>query len=136
MNALIALICGILFGSGLAVSGMTDTAKVLGFLDLLGDWDPSLAFVMGAALTLTISGYHFILKKERPLFDETFHLPVKKNIDPKLIAGAIFFGIGWGLNGYCPGPALSSVVYLHSESVIFIASMVLGMMAFNRAQNR
>lgn len=136
MNLITALLSGFIFGAGLAVSGMTDTANVLGFLDLFGNWDPSLAFVMGGALLLTITGFYVILKKERPLLDSQFYLPDTTKIDKKLIVGAIFFGIGWGLYGYCPGPAVASIAYLEPETAIFLVSMILGMAAARRAQNR
>lgn len=136
MNLITALLSGIIFGAGLAISGMTDTAKVLGFLDLFGNWDPSLAFVMGGALILTITGFYVILKKERPLLDSQFYLPDTTKIDKKLIVGATFFGIGWGLYGYCPGPAVASITYLEPETAIFLVSMVSGMAAARKAQNR
>ena len=136
MNLITALLSGIIFGAGLAISGMTDTAKVLGFLDLFGNWDPSLAFVMGGALILTITGFYVILKKERPLLDSQFYLPDTTKIDKKLIVGATFFGIGWGLYGYCPGPAIASIAYLEPETAIFLISMILGMAAASKAQNR
>ena len=136
MNLITALLSGIIFGAGLAISGMTDTAKVLGFLDLFGNWDPSLAFVMGGALILTITGFYVILKKERPLLDSQFYLPDTTKIDKKLIVGATFFGIGWGLYGYCPGPAIASIAYLEPETAIFLVSMVSGMAAARKAQNR
>ena len=136
MNLIAALLSGFIFGAGLAVSGMTDTTKVLGFLDLFGDWDPSLAFVMGGALLLTITGFYAILQKERPLLDSQFYLPDPTKIDKKLIVGATFFGIGWGLYGYCPGPAIASIAYLEPETAIFLVSMVSGMAAARKAQNR
>ena len=134
MNIFLGLFCGILFGTGLAASGMTDTAKVLGFLDLFGNWDPSLAFVMGGALALTITGFHFILRKDKPLFDSQFHLPISKSIDVKLILGAIIFSLGWGIYGYCPGPALSALVYLQPETAVFVVSMPLGMWLAQKLQ--
>ena len=126
MKNLIALICGTMFGAGLALSGMTDTAKVLGFLDIFGSWDPSLAFVMGSALTVTIIGFKLVFRRPKPLLDANFHLPAAKHIDINLIGGAILFGIGWGLYGLCPGPAIASIYYAELESATFLLSMVCG----------
>ncbi|WP_020405978.1 DUF6691 family protein [Hahella ganghwensis] len=127
MTQLIALICGTLFGIGLAISGMTDTHKVLGFLDLFGTWDPTLVFVMGGAVVTTFVGFHIVQKQARPAFASSFSLPVNKNIDRPLLIGAALFGIGWGLYGYCPGPAISSLAYLRPESLVFVLAMVTGM---------
>lgn len=120
------LVVGTLFGLGLAASGMTNTAKVIGFLDLFGHWDVDLLFVMGSAVAVTFIGFKLVLKRDTPLFDSSFSLPTNTKLDPKLIIGAAIFGIGWGLYGYCPGPAIASLVYLSPTTVAFVVSMVLG----------
>ncbi len=132
MRGIIALLCGMVFGIGLAVSGMTDTAKVLGFLDIFGAWVPDLAFVMGAAVCVTLVGFHFVLKRKRPVLSPSFLLSGKTVIDGRILGGAAIFGIGWGIYGYCPGPALSALVYLDSKTGIFVVSMLVGMAVANR----
>lgn len=137
MKNFFALVSGLLFGAGLAVSGMTNTEKVLGFLDISGDWVPDLAFVMGGAVLTTTLGYFLLFKfAKRPLFNVDFSLPLSKAIDAPLILGAGIFGVGWGLYGYCPGPALASVIYFSSTTYIFIAALVLGMMLTHLLQKR
>ena len=126
MKSLAALGCGLLFGAGLALSGMTDTAKVQGFLDLFGNWVPDLMFVMGGAVTVTLIAFRFVLRGQ-PLLASAFSLPTRKDIDARLLAGAAVFGIGWGVYGYCPGPALSALVYLDPKTVVFVAAMLAGM---------
>ena len=132
MRGIIALLCGMVFGTGLAVSGMTDTAKILGFLDIFGAWVPDLAFVMGAAVCVTLVSFHFVLKRERPVLSPSFLLSGKSVIDGRILGGAAIFGIGWGIYGYCPGPALSALVYLDSKTGIFVVSMLVGMAVANR----
>lgn len=126
MKSLAALACGLLFGAGLALSGMTDTAKVLGFLDLFGDWIPDLVFVMGGAVAVTVLSFRVILKR-RPLLASEFSLPTSQHLDPRLIGGAALFGIGWGVYGYCPGPAISALVYLNPTTIGFVIAMLVGM---------
>ncbi len=126
MKNLAALACGLLFGAGLALSGMTDTAKVLGFLDLFGRWDPDLLFVMGGAVCVTLVSFRFVLRG-RPLLASSFSLPAQRDVDPRLLGGAALFGIGWGVFGYCPGPALSALVYLEMKTVAFVLAMLTGM---------
>ena len=116
MKAIIGLLCGTLFGIGLAMSGMTDTAKVLGFLDVSGDWVPDLAFVMGGAVCVTLVGFYLVLKSKAPLLGKKFLLPGTRIIDGRLLGGAAIFGIGWGVYGYCPGPALSALVYMEQNT--------------------
>ena len=126
MNKIISLISGAIFGFGLTVSGMTNPDKVLGFLNLFGQWDPSLIFVMIGAIIVS-SPFFFLLKdKERPLFAQSFLTPEIKKIDTKLIIGSSLFGIGWGSVGLCPGPAISSLALLNNYSLAFIVSMFLG----------
>ena len=132
MKPLSALFCGIIFGVGLALSGMTDTAKVLGFLDLFGQWIPDLAFVMGGAVCVTLVSFRIILKRQGPLLDGEFKLPQSTRIDARLLGGAALFGIGWGLYGYCPGPALSALVYLEPNTLLFVLAMLCGMALANR----
>ncbi|WP_083007908.1 DUF6691 family protein [Halomonas sp. GT] len=102
-------IAGLLFGLGLAISGMTDPARVLGFLDVAGAWDPTLMFVLGSAVGTTFVGYRLVFARGEPLFSPNFQLPAKQTLDGKLLGGAALFGIGWGLSGYCPGPAIASI---------------------------
>lgn len=123
-----ALVAGLIFGLGLAVAGMTNPAKVLGFLDFAGDWDPSLAFVMGAGVIITFIGYRLVLAQPRPVLAEKFQIPTRKDIDWNLIGGSAIFGIGWGLAGYCPGPAVSSLVSGAMPVVLLVVSMLVGML--------
>jgi uncharacterized membrane protein YedE/YeeE len=136
MKALAALLCGALFGAGLAMSGMTDTAKILGFLDIFGQWVPDLMFVMGGAVIVTLVGFRFIRKDGKPLLDSRFYLPQSTTIDGRLLGGAALFGIGWGVYGYCPGPALSAVVYLQGNTFVFIGAMLAGMALANSLARR
>jgi hypothetical protein len=117
---------GFLFGIGLWVSGMADPKKVLGFLDIAGEWDASLMLVMGGAVAVTVVAFRFILKRSSPLLEEKFVLPEKKDLDVPLVAGAAIFGIGWGTAGYCPGPALTALATLSTESIVFVAAMLVG----------
>ena len=127
MNRLSSLVCGLLFGAGLAASGMTDTAKVIGFLDVFGQWDPDLIFVMGSAVLTTVICFRFVLKRSSPIFGSGFSLPSNTAVDLRLLIGAVIFGIGWGLYGYCPGPAVAAIVYLQPVTAVFIVAMLLGM---------
>ncbi len=118
---------GLLFGAGLAISGMTDPARVAGFLDIAGDWDITLMFVMGSALLISLPGFYLLQKKSiRPWFAEKLYLPSRKDLDVKLVLGSIIFGIGWGISGLCPGPAIGSLVTGSSDIVYFVLSMILG----------
>lgn len=134
-----ALLSGLLFGVGLVLGGMTQTAKVLGFLDIggiakgvtstaqSGLWDPSLAFVMGGALLVSVVAFALTPRKSKPWADVKFHLPTRDDIDRPLLVGGALFGIGWGLAGYCPGPALASLLSGSTDVVMFVAAMVAGM---------
>ena len=124
----IAALCGLVFGIGLVLSGMTDTRIVLGFLDISGDWNPALLMVMVGALAVATPGFWLVQKRARPLLAERFHTPEKTNIDAKLMIGAVLFGIGWGLYGYCPGPALASLATFDWQPVLFVAAMGVGML--------
>jgi uncharacterized membrane protein YedE/YeeE len=124
-----SLAAGLLFGLGLVISGMSDPAKILNFLDIFGSWDPSLAFVMAGAVAVTFLGYRFVLMRKQPLFDVSFHLPTAKDIDPPLIAGAATFGLGWGLSGFCPGPAFTALPLFAQGTLAFVPAMIVGMWA-------
>ncbi len=119
-------ISGLIFGAGLLVSGMANPLKVQNFLDVFGNWDPSLAFVMGGAIAVTLPGYHLLRKKAKPLFAPAFHWPGRTDIDTRLIGGSALFGIGWGLGGFCPGPALTSLAFLSTGTLVFVPAMLAG----------
>lgn len=126
-HAVVALLVGSLFGLGLGVSGMIDPAKVLNFLDLAGSWDPTLAFVMGGAVLVSFPAFQLAKGgSRRPLFSESFHLPSRQDIDGRLMIGAALFGIGWGLGGFCPGPAIAALSSLQWPVLGFILAMVAG----------
>ena len=126
MNKLVALFCGTIFGIGLVISQMVNPAKVLGFLNVFGEWDPSLAFVMIGALIISSPLFHLFKNKEKPIFYTSFSISENKEIDKRLIFGSILFGAGWGLAGLCPGPAISSIALLNISSVTFVFSMLIG----------
>ena len=126
MNKLASLVSGIIFGVGLVISEMINPAKVLGFLDLFGNWDPSLAFVMIGALVVSSPMFHLIKNNKKPVFAEKFDYSNNKNINSKLIIGSALFGAGWGLGGLCPGPAISSIALLNVYSFAFVISMFVG----------
>jgi len=126
MSKLVSLFCGIIFGIGLVISQMINPAKVLGFLNLFGEWDPSLAFVMIGALIISSPLFHLFKNKEKPIFSSSFSISNKKEIDKELIFGSILFGAGWGLVGLCPGPAITSIALLNVSSAIFVVSMFIG----------
>jgi hypothetical protein len=125
---------GVLFALGLGISGMTLPAKVIGFLDVTGQWDPALAFVMGGAVVVYAIGYRLVTRREAPQFAASFSLPKRRDIDLRLLGGAALFGAGWGLGGYCPGPALVSTVTLTSDVMVFVGAMFVGMRAFALTQ--
>ena len=129
MKNLLTLISGLLFGFGLLLSGMADPAKVQNFLDLFGTWDPSLAFVMGGAITVTMPGFWLVIRRNKPFFNEVFHLPSRTDLDARLITGAAIFGVGWGLGGFCPGPAITALPLAAEGTLIFVATMLTGMAA-------
>ena len=126
MNKLVALFCGTIFGIGLVISQMINPAKVLGFLNVFGEWDPSLAFVMIGALIVSSPLFHLFKNKEKPVFFTSFSISENKEMDKRLIIGSILFGAGWGLIGLCPGPAISSIALLNISSVTFVFSMFIG----------
>ena len=137
MNAMVtALGAGFVFGIGLWISGMANPQKVLGFLDVAGDWDASLMFVMAGAVAVTLAGFRWVLKRGKPLFEASFELPTRKDIDLPLVAGAAIFGIGWGIAGYCPGPGITALSTLSAESIQFVAAMLVGGLGTRRLLRR
>ncbi|MBB5576633.1 YeeE/YedE family protein [Rhizobium paranaense] len=133
---LASIFCGILFGIGLVISDMVNPARVLAFLDIAGAWDPSLAFVLGGALIPSSIAYAIKRHRSRPLFDTEFHVPASRTIDGKLVSGAALFGLGWGLVGLCPGPAIASLLTGRWEIVLFTAAMLVGMFTYRIASNQ
>jgi uncharacterized protein len=125
-----ALGSGLIFGLGLIVSQMVNPAKVLGFLDVFGDWDPSLVFVMATAIPLAAAGFAIAGRRSRSMLGEAVQLPTKTNLDRRLIGGAVMFGAGWGLVGFCPGPALTALGFGRADAAIFVVAMIVGMILF------
>ncbi|NQW07537.1 MAG: YeeE/YedE family protein [Candidatus Pelagibacter sp.] len=126
MSKIVSLICGIIFGIGLTISQMIDPAKVLGFLNILGDWDPSLAFVMIGALIISSPFFHLFKNNKKPIFVDSFSYSNNKELNKKLIIGSSLFGAGWGLAGLCPGPAIASLALFNTSSIIFVITMFVG----------
>ncbi|MCG7600865.1 YeeE/YedE family protein [Halomonas sp. McH1-25] len=126
MKTLMGYLAGLLFGLGLAVGGMTDPTRVLNFLDVFGHWDPTLMFVLGGAVATTFIGYRLVLRRSHPLFAQVFQLPTRRDLDGRLIGGAALFGVGWGLSGYCPGPAFASIAGLTAPLVAMLVAMIIG----------
>lgn len=133
---LTALLSGILFGIGLSLSHMINPDKVLNFLDITGNWDPSLLFVMLGALPVAMLSYRAILKRQAPVFTSSFQLSTKLSVDVMLVLGAALFGIGWGMSGYCPGPAVAGLSLFSIESVVMVFAILLGFIAYNRLFER
>lgn len=125
-----ALGAGTVFGLGLAISQMVDPVKVLGFLDIAGSWDPSLMLVMGGAVGVTMVAFRWVLKRPTPVFDTQFHLPRITRVDAQLMVGAAIFGVGWGLAGYCPGPAIASIATFGADPLVFLVALVAGTLLF------
>ena len=123
-----SLVSGLIFGLGLALAGMTDPNKVLGFLDVSRAWDPRLLLVLASAVVVTFTGFRLVLRRSQPLFGERFHLPLRQAIDPPVVAGAAIFGVGWGIGGYCPGPAVALLAAPGREAWIFLPAMLLGLL--------
>lgn len=130
MQILMALVAGLVFGIGLIISGMTDPSKVIGFLDLAGKWDPSLAFVMGGAILVGVFAFRAAATRAQAILGGPMHLPASTSIDRRLIVGGVAFGVGWGLAGFCPGPALASVATGATEPLVFSLAMLAGMAIF------
>ena len=131
-----ALLAGMIFGVGLILSGMSDPSKVIGFLDITGNWDPSLAFVLGGAVSVGLLVFPFATKRQQSLLGEVMHLPTATQIDRRLVLGSITFGVGWGLAGYCPGPALASLAYGGLKPLIFVIAMLVGMGLFEMFEHK
>jgi len=127
-----ALAAGLLFGLGLAISQMVNPRKVLDFLDVAGNWDPSLALVMAGAVGVTMLAFRFVLKRKQPLFDGEFHLSRLTRVDRPLLVGSAIFGLGWGLGGYCPGPGIAALSTGSVEALVFVAGMALGSFLYRR----
>jgi uncharacterized protein len=136
MKIVMALLAGLLFGFGLIVSGMTDPAKVLGFLDVAGNWNPSLAFVMGGALLVAALAFRVVGKQSRTVLGEALHLPAATRIDRRLVLGSLTFGVGWGLAGYCPGPVLATLASGGVKPLVFLGAMIVGMLVFELLERR
>ena len=139
MRTLLALLCGTLFGAGLTIAGMTDPAKVIGFLDVFGHWDPTLAVVMASALAVSMPGFQFALPASKPVFDQRYFLPERTRIDADLLIGAALFRIGWGIAGFCPGPAIAGLATGSPQIIAFGLSMLAGMVlrcAIERRRSR
>jgi len=131
MSILVQFAIGLIFGLGLVIAGMSDPAKVLNFLDLAaiptGGWDPSLAFVMAGAIAVTFIGFRLVLQRHQPIFGGKFHLPTATDIDARIIAGPAIFGVGWGLAGFCPGPAFTALTTGGGAALMFVTAMMVGM---------
>jgi uncharacterized membrane protein YedE/YeeE len=126
MKWIVSLVAGLLFGLGLAVAQMSNPLKVLGFLDVAGDWDPSLALVMGGAVGITLLAFKLVLRRPAPMWAARFHLPTLIAIDKRLVLGSALFGVGWGMSGYCPGPALATMLSGNQEVWLFVPAMLAG----------
>lgn len=127
-------IAGFVFGMGLWLSGMTDPGKVLGFLDVAGRWDPTLAFVLAGAVGVTFVAFRFVLARARPVIAEAFDIPTRRRIDRELVLGSALFGIGWGIAGYCPGPAITSLARADVGLVVFVLAMIVGGFVYGPAR--
>ena len=136
MHALLAFAAGLIFGLGLIVSGMADPSKVIGFLDLAGKWDPSLAFVMVGAIGVSVIAFRLAGKRAEPMLGGAFHLPTATRIDRRLVVGSVVFGVGWGLAGFCPAPAVVAYGAGYFKAVVFVLAMVAGMAIYEIAERR
>ena len=136
MRILSTLIAGLIFGTGLILSGMANPIKVQNFLDFFGSWDPSLALVMGGAILVTMPGFWLVQKRKTPFFNNVFNLPTRTDFDFRLLAGATIFGVGWGLGGFCPGPAVTSLSLAAKGTLVFVPAMLIGMTAAKLASLR
>ena len=130
---LVSLASGLIFGLGLVISQMVNPQKVLGFLDIAGNWDPSLAFVMAAAIPVAALGFAFAKRRQAPLCAAAFSGPTKTAVDGRLVVGSLIFGIGWGLAGFCPGPVIAAALLAGAPALVFLAAMLVGMAAFTLA---
>jgi hypothetical protein len=132
----VAAIAGLLFGLGLGLSQMIDRDRVLGFLDLAGTWDPTLLFVLGGAVGVTVIAFRFVLRMSHPVLNATFSLPTRKDIDLPLLLGAALFGVGWGISGYCPGPGITALVLGIANPVLFMLSFIVGSLMYRAYSSR
>lgn len=132
MVIVISFILGALFSTGLAISGMVNPNKVIGFLDIFGEWDPALAFVMAGGVMLNFVLFKFILKRNKPVLTSDFSIPSNKHIDKRLVIGSAMFGIGWGIGGVCPGPGLANLFLFDPKVIVFVVFMLIGMFLFNK----
>ncbi len=133
IDTLSSFIVGLIFGAGLILAGMTDPSKVIGFLDIAGHWDPSLALVMGGAILVGLVAFRFANKRSKSFLGGAMHLPTRRDIDLRLAGGSLVFGIGWGLAGFCPGPALTALGTGNAKAMVFVAAMIAGMALFEMA---
>ncbi len=131
-----ALLSGIVFGFGLSLSGMLNPVRVQGFLNVFGNWDPSLAFVLGGAVAIAFVGVQVMKKMRHPAFDDSFHVPTNRKIDAPLVIGSALFGLGWGIGGFCPGPAVASLSVGIPQTILFVAAMLIGMTLYDRVWSR
>ncbi|MGO7485167.1 DUF6691 family protein [Rhizobium ruizarguesonis] len=131
-----ALASGIVFGFGLSLSGMLNPVRVQGFLNVFGAWDPSLAFVLGGAIVVAFTGVQIMTRMKRPAFDDSFHVPTNRRIDAPLVVGSALFGLGWGIGGFCPGPAVASLSVGLPQRFLFVIAMLVGMTLYDRVWSR
>jgi uncharacterized protein len=136
MPIIFSILAGIIFGAGLTVSDMVNPARVLNFLDIAGSWDPTLIFVMAGGLAVTTLGYKLVFRLGFPVFGDKFNLPTQQRIDLPLVGGAALFGVGWGLAGICPGPALTDLAILEPKDLLFVAAMLVGMILASTWRDR
>ena len=131
-----AFAAGLIFGLGLLLAGMANPAKVLAFLDITGNWDPSLSLVMGGAIAVSAIGFYLTRQRSAPLFGDSFQVPTNRKLDKRLVLGALGFGVGWGLAGFCPGPALVALGTGSLKAVVFVAAMLSGMVIFEMLERK
>ena len=132
----VSFFSGVIFALGLGISGMTGPHRIVGFLDVFGNWQPQLLFTMMGAILVYSIGYRLVIRRPKPLFSCKFHIPTLRVVDKPLALGAVLFGVGWGISGYCPGPALTSLVTLGREPLVFFVSMIAGMHSYTLLQKR
>lgn len=135
MNILFSFISGFIFSLGLVIAGMTNPDKIIGFLNIFGEWDYALAFVMGGAVIFNVLSFKFIKRQNSPLFGTKFEWPTNNDIDKKLIIGSSLFGIGWGIAGICPGPGVANLITLNPKAIVFVISLLLGMYIFKKTEH-
>lgn len=128
MRTFLTFLIGVVFGTGIALSGMANPAKVINFFDIAGSWDPSLAFVMGGALIVTFIGYRLVLARPAPILEQRFDIPANRTLDARLLGGSAIFGVGWGIAGFCPGGALPALGTLDSQVILFVGALIVGML--------